>query len=314
MPAILAVPLVAVFGQAFPQTTLAYFLGAGLVLLTHQLSLQISKSYSLAIWSSLLAGAGSIVWFLSSVGSSWYLGQITAAFFLTAALVETFGQKRAFYIGVLVGAAFLSRVHLILTVPFFGFFLVKKNWKKSLTLFALGLLPFVIFNFSYNWIRFGTVLDKGYLLIPGLFTEPWYQKGLFHLVYLPRHLKVILTALPLVQSSFPYLKPSWAGLAIWLTTPAFIYSLRAPIKQAVVKLSWLTIGLICLVIFSHGTTGFSQFGYRFAVDFYPFLFFLTIKGVAQTGLRWHHWILLVLGVMVNLWGVIWINHFGWVSF
>lgn len=300
-------PFVFIFGKNFPQQLLAHLLGAGIVVLTIKMAFIIKKDKALAIWSGLLIGLGSIVWFLASVGSAWYLGQVSAAFFLTAALVESLGKKRAILVGLFLGAAYLSRIQIILALPLFLF--LAGSWRL-----VLGILPFLIFNAGYNFLRFGVVWDKAYLLIPGLMQEPWFNKGLFNLAYIPNNLRVMFASLPKIIDKFPFVIPSWAGLAIWITTPAFIYSLWANLKERVVQLAWLSIALIALIVFSHGTTGFTQFGYRFAVDFYPILTFLTIKGVAKNGLKWHHWLLLTIGVVVNLWGVIWINKFGWVSF
>jgi len=314
MPAILAAPFRYILGNRFPQELLAHLVGAITAVLTYRLSVLIKKSTKIAIWASLLSGLGTIIWFLAANGSSWYLGQLVGAMFVMSALVETNFRKRAFLIGVFIGAAFLSRVHLVLALPFFALLLIKRDWKKNLLQLALGFLPFALFNFGYNFIRFGTIFDKAYILIPGVLSEPWYTMGLFHPTYIPRHLKVMFTALPIFSNSFPFIKPSWGGLAIWITTPAFIYAFFSKIKEASVKLSWITIFLISLVVFSHGTTGFAQFGYRFAVDFYPFLIFLTIKGVSRSELKWHHWVLLALSVIVNTWGVLWINKFGWISY
>lgn len=303
---------VAIFGKSFPQQYLAHILGSGLAILTMKLSYLIKKDKALAVWSGILVGFGSIIWFLSSVGSAWYLGQIAAAFFLTAAIVESLSKKRPFLVGVLLGAAYLSRLQTILSLPLFIYLL--KDRLKNNKYFALltGILPFLVFNALYNYLRFGVLWDKGYLLIPGVLDEPWYQRGIFHLTYIPRHLKILFATFPVIKDKPPFILPSWDGLAIWITTPAFIYSLKVPWKKRVVRISWLTILLISLVIFSHGTTGFAQFGYRFAVDFYPILTFLTIKAVAKDKLMWHHWLFLILAVLVNLWGVVWINKFGWV--
>ncbi len=317
MPAILALPFVSIFGQKFQQQYLAHLLGAGIVVLTILLSWQIKKNLKLAVWSGLLIGFGSIVWFLSSVGSSWYLGQITAAFFLTAALVEALGKKRQFLVGVFLGVAYLSRIHTILSLPLFLYLLKGRNWFKNYFKLGLGILPFVFFNFYYNFVRFGSIFDKGYFLLPAILNEtnaPWFVKGVVNVSYIPNNLKLAFWSFPKILNYFPYIQPSWAGLAIWITTPAFVYALFAPIKETVVKFSWFAIIPIFLVVLSHGGTGSVQFGYRFAVDFYPILTFLTIKSVARTGLKWHHWVLLLTGILVNLWGVIWINKFGWVSF
>ena len=64
----------------------------------------------------------------------------------------------------------------------------------------------------------------------------------------------------------------------------------------------------------HGGTGWAQFGYRFAVDFYPFLFLIIANNFQGCKLGRVHWLLLFVSIFVNLWGVLWINKFGWVGF
>lgn len=312
MPAILLIPFVMIF-KNFQQQYLAHIIGALIPVVVFNLSLKIKKNMKLAIWSSFLSGFGTIIWFLSSVGSSWYLGQITACLFLLLAIYKLIISDDPLKIGVFLGAAYLSRVNIIICIPFFIFLLKNKNIKEFAKL-ILGFMPFFIFNSIYNYIRFGTIFDVGYSKIPGIFEEPWYQKGLVNISYIPNHLKILLLGMPKIINHFPYIIPSWAGMAMWLTTPAFVFSLFAPIKERIVKWSWISIFLISTIILSHGSTGFAQFGYRFAVDFYPFLFLLTIKGTVKTKLKKIHWILLFISIMVNLWGVLWINKFQWVSY
>jgi hypothetical protein len=314
MPAILAMPSRLILGEGFQQQFLAHILGAGIVTLTMLISWKIKKDRKLLIWTGLLTGFGNIIWYLSATGSSWYLGQICAAFFLTAAIRKSLDKNHPLAVGLFLGAAFLSRLQTILSLPLFLYLYSGKGWLKKYTSIALGILPFVLFNFHYNFLRFGTIMDKGYYLIPGVLQEPWFDKGIFNLSYIPRNLKGFLTALPKFSHKFPYVTPSWSGLAIWVTTPVFVFSFFSNLKEKIVKYSWLSILLISIVIFSHGSTGFAQFGYRFAVDFYPILIFLTIKGASETGLRWYHWLLLIISILVNTWGVTWINKFGWVNF
>ena len=314
MPAVLSLPFVLFFGASFEQRYLAHLVGAGTVTLTMAMAWKIKKDKKLLIWTGCLAGLGNIIWFLSADGSAWYLAQITAAFFLTAAILESLREKRPLLMGIFLGAAYLSRLPTILALPFFLVILWPQRDLKKYLLFLAGVTPFIATNALYNLARFGVFWDKGYALIPEVLAEPWYNAGLFHISYIPKHLAIIFGALPKKIADPPFLIPSWRGLAIWITTPAFVYALRTNLKEKLVKASWLAIILISLVIFSHGTTGFAQFGYRFAVDFYPLLTFLVIKSVAKTGLKWHHWLLLTLGIVVNLWGILWINKFDWVTF
>jgi len=279
------------------------------------LSYQIKKDMKLMIWSGFLVGFGSIVWFLSSVGSVWYLGQITSAFFITWALVEINGKSRPWLLGILLGSAFLSRSHMALTFPF----IIFMNWSKfkhikNLISLILVFSLFAGFGFLYNFLRFGNPFSNGYNLIPDVDTSPWFSQGLWNPVYIPKNLKILFLAIPKIRPEFPYLIPSLAGMSILLTTPAFLYSFFSKIKNTVSKFLWISILISLFMVSSHGGTGFSQFGYRFAVDFYPFLTYLTILGISRmNGPKWYHWLLLTLGIFVNIWGVIFINKLNFVS-
>lgn len=315
MPAILSLPFVAIFNN-FQQQILAHILGAGTAILAGKLAFEITKRRNAAIWIALFAGFGNVIWFLSSVGSSWYLGQVAAAFFLTATLYETFTKKRPVIMGMLLGAAYLSRIHVSLSTIFFVFMLIKKpyftkaNFKK-IFMFAAGTLPFVLFNFWYNHSRFGAIWEQGYSLIPGVLNEPWYQLGLVHPSYVSRHLEILFKALPVIKNEFPYIFPSWAGLAIWITSPAIFVAISAPFKKKEVQLSVLSIAAISIPILLHGTNGFAQFGYRFATDFIPFVFLILIYALPNRINKWQ-WAVLVLSILVNAWGVLFINKMGWV--
>lgn len=320
MPAILLLPFLKIFPTSFTQNHLSYLVGAGIGFLTFLSSLKIKRDLGLAVWSLFCVGMGSIVWFMASTASSWYVGQLVAAFFLTAAINESLGKKRPVVMGIFLGAAYLSRVHVVLSFPYFLFVLYTsldksyflKRLVRAFSQFALGLLPFLLFNFYYNFIRFGVIWDRGYYLIPGVLDEVWFHKGLIHPSYIANNLKTMFLSFPIFQNTKPYVLPSWAGLSILITTPPFI--LLTKIKKTKENLAALAALLpVALVVFLHGTTGFAQFGYRFAVDFYPFLFLLLIRVVAKSQ-KGPAWFLLVLAILVNFWGVLWINKFGWVRY
>lgn len=317
MPAILLVPI-QIAWKSFEQQYLAHILGALIAVVTAKNAYILTNKKSIVIWTFLLVGLGNIIWFMSATGSVWYLGQITAAFFMTCAIHESLSKKRPFQIGILLGAMYLSRINTIIAIPFFLYVLFDKDWFIKFFQLGLGLSPFILFNFFYNYYRFGTIFDTAYFLLPKILNEetmPWFVNGVANISYIPNNIKAMFWSFPKILTNIPYIQPSWAGLAIWITTPAFIYALLAPIKNNLNKFAWLSILLVFLIVASHGGTGWSQFGYRFALDFYPLLFLLTINGVARhDGPKWHHWLLLVISIIVNLWGVVWINYFGWVSF
>ncbi len=314
-PAIVAIPFVLIFGVNFQQQILSQIMGVLAAFIWGIITYQKSKNKVTSIWIFLLAALGNIVWYMSTNGSVWYLGQVSAYLFLTLTIYESLNKKRPLILALFFGLAFLSRLQTVLAIPLI-FYLNREKFRsiKKLFLFGLGFGFFGIIYAIYNYLRFGSVFQTGYDLIPGVLKEPWFQKGIFSITYIPRHLKVIFTSLPKFLNGFPYLEPSWGGLAIWITTPAFIYALFAGFRKKEVIFSWTSIILIALVDFSHGSTGFAQFGYRFAVDFYPLIFFLVVEAISKKKITWHHWLLLSISILVNFWGVIWINKFGWVSF
>lgn len=313
-PAIIAMPFVYLYGPEFPQQIIAHLLGALLIIITAKIAYLKSKRISMFIWVFLLAGFGNIIWYLSSNGSVWYLGQVAGAFFLMATLYESLTKKRPIVVSVLFAMAVLSRLQLVLAFP-----IISYLNKDSLTKLKVAkyLMPFGVlmslFCF-YNFLRFGSFFETGYSLIPNVLNEPWYYNGIFSTSYITNNLRVMFTSLPIIFNEFPYIRPSWGGLSILITSPAFIYAIFAKLKDKENIYIWLSLLMVAFVNLSHGGTGFTQFGYRYAVDFYPLIFMLVINHLKVTRLKWHHYLLLTFSIIVNLWGVLWINKFGWVSF
>jgi len=102
------------------------------------------------------------------------------------------------------------------------------------------------------------------------------------------------------------------GLGLFFTTPAFIYIFKGPWNRLS---KYAIIAILCILpsLVFHGTVGFTQFGYRFSLDFIPFLMLLTANGMGEN-LGWKARALIILSVIVNLWGTISIIKFNFVSF
>lgn len=326
LPAIILLPAVALFGLSTDQTLVSIILGSTNVVLSYLVAKSLTKNRTVQIWSAAMFGFGTINWWVTTAGGVWTFSSVVSVTFLFIAILLTLHKAHPFLSGLGLGASYWSRLTTILSFPFF-LIMYADEWYKSdhtkniinrinirpLLFLGIGAGIFVVLNALYNYVRFETPFDVSYYLIPGILDEPYYQKGIFDISYIPRHLKIIFARFPNFSNEFPYVTPSWNGLAIWITTPAFIYAFFAGIRNKLAIGCWITIALIAFVDFCHGTWGFSQFGYRFAVDFYPFLFLLTVKGIGDE-LKWHHKTLILTGIIVNLWGVLWIHEFGWVGY
>jgi hypothetical protein len=321
LPALLMTPFVAVFGDGASQPLLLGAVAGGLhAMVVLFIVTRMVDRRSDRWWLTVLFTFGTIVWFMAATGSIWFVAHVIAALALSVALLETLGQKRPLVIGVAIAAAFWTRLPSVLTLPFFLVMTVDqwapygvRRWRTIrlgyLNALLAPLAVVTLLNFGYNWLRFGTIADVAFRLRNNVPNEWWFHKGSFHVSYIPRHLVTMLWSLPVLRPEFPYVLWSMSGLAIWITTPAFLFAPLAPVLARSTWAAWAGILPTLLALMTFGNTGMVQFGYRFAADFYPILYFLTIRGMGSP-LRPIHKIAIVLAVAVNLWGVIW-EGMGW---
>jgi hypothetical protein len=317
MPAVLLLPFVAVFGTSFDQGLMSVLLACLGVTATWLMLKKTGANGNKALWLTTLFGFGTCFWFTAAVGSSWYIEHISAVLFLTLAIILALYKKSPFLTGLILGFAFLSRLPVILSFPFFLLLIYEQNsgWKprlKQAAYFIIGLGILVGVYELYNFGRWGVFSDLGYTLIPGIQQDPSFTNGIFNLSYIPRHIYAILFQGPILLNNFPYFEPNWMGLGLFFTTPAFIYIFKGPWNK-LSKYAALAIVCILPILITHGTVGFTQFGYRFSLDFTPFLMLLVAKGMSEN-LGWQEKALIILSVLVNLWGVVSIIGFNFVSF
>lgn len=319
MPAIIMMPYIFFFREHASQTTFSIILGAINVILVYLLCKRLNCSIKTSLLVTFSFAFGTNHWYLSSVGSAWFIAHISALFFLLLALLEVFGKQRFLLIGLLLGASFWARTPVIFTVSFFCIYFWRKFWpinRKNIynfLLLNLGILFFVLLDTMYNFLRFNTFSPfSPYALIPGIAKDPIFQQGFMNISYIPRHIEAIFLKLPIVIDSPPFLVPSLYSMAIWLTSPVLVYSLKAK-KSLLMIACWLAILVTFSIIVLWGGVGFAQFGYRFAQDFMPFLLILIAFGIGQKPGKIAYF-LVILSALVNLWGVIMVNilnKWGW---
>lgn len=310
-PALVFVPFVLV-STSFAQTTGAHlFFGmAGAIVYLLFRKRKWSKQH--AFLMTLAWCFGTIFWSLSAVGSAWYVAQtIGAVFALLAILI--FDEKQdahIFWAGFFLGLSATAR----LPYHFYGVYVAlllwnkyKGRWKRlciTIAIFSLGFLPFFSIQRIYNFVRYDTFSDAGYYLIPGKFEEEDFQNGQFNLRNIPKHLRVFLLETPRISPDFPYIVPSFLGMSVLLTSPFLLFALIGLFKnQRYPEL--ITIGLVLTLAMSHGTVGFSQFGYRYAFDMYPLLFLGFDQNVFEKKKQRNLLLFLILfSIVVNFWGVL----------
>jgi hypothetical protein len=185
--------------------------------------------------------------------------------------------------------------------------LMRISWKKlslAYVLFALPLLAGLGLALWYNALRFGDPFDFGYQHLTVAWQSRMQKWGLFHYHYLARNLGVVFTSLPWLGTDHVPLRVNMHGLALWITTPAYLWLVWPKQLRPPHWALWLTVAAVAVPTLFYQNTGWRQFGYRFSNDYAVFLFALLAIG----GRRFN-----ALFVAAAVWAIA-VNAFGALTF
>jgi len=321
-PAVLLIPFVALWGFHTNEVMVSLALGAAAVGLFWVATKQLGWDPQLSAALTVLMALGTNFWWASADGGMWMFAHVTAVFFMMCAFVEATGPKRPWLVGLLLGAAGLARLPTFLAFPFFAYLLVHGDDRRLLDifrdkavllrfgLFGAGLALMFGLDLLYNYARYGTIRDEGYY-------HPQYRelealsRGMNDYTYIPRHLEAIFWQFPALDGSFPFLHPRVEGMGLFLTTPMFIYLLGTSLNRMTFSAA-VAAALTLVPVVTYGTTGGTQFGYRYALDVLPMLLVLTAAGMGYQMSRLK-WGVVAVCCLIGLWGVLAFEQFDWVS-
>ena len=334
-PAIALMPIVAVIGPIRAdnwQPIINSALAAADVWLAYWLVRRIGVgSIRDALFLAVLMGFSTQIWWVTTRGGVWHTGHLLAVLLTLAALIEVFGKRRAILLGLLGGAAFLTRAPLAFAIPFYLAVIRQRHvgqregtppsgwrsWRDLRTwpvegwlMAAIAVSPFVAFFLLYNWQRFGTPLESGYSLAT---LPPWLDQiraqGLFSVSHLGMNVDYLFWHLPIQIPTFPFFMPDGLGMSIFITSPALLRAVRAPWRDPVVGRLAIGLGITAVLtllpnLLYYGG-GWLQYGYRYALDSIPFVFALAAMASVRHGFDWKWKLLTIFGVIVGLGSVYW---------
>jgi len=331
MPAVVLMPFVLVFGPGMDQARVSILFGALNVGLAWWVALGMGARRPTAFVMAVVFGFGSITWFSAQAGTSWHVAHVLALTFALAAIGAAVRDGPPWLIGLLVAAMGLCRLPMLLGTPFFLAYIIHRASHeagdgqrfasggisvqaalRSMSMrrlgslgatFAIGLGTPLVLYAAYNAARFGSPLETGYALIPGLLQEWQYQNGFFSVVNIPRKLYAMFLSGPVEAQAFPWVQSrALGGLSILLTTPVFLWALRSRSRDLFTVGAWAGVALIMIPVLLHADPGGVQFGFRYAQDIYPFLYVLVVRSLVK-GIHFEAWLAIGLGLLVNAWGM-----------
>ncbi len=324
MPAIVLMPFVAVLGTGFPQQVASCLFAGAAVGLAWEMLGRFGLTGRDRLLLTAVFGFGTDLWYIAETGTAWYISHSVAVLFAVAAVILALDRRWPWFAGLLLGCATLARLPVGLGAPFYLAMLLGLGWPPRIgrdrvpeavlttAWFGLGLAAPMALYAGYDLARWGTPIDLGYTSIPGVLQEPFYQQGILSITYIPRHLYAIFLRSWNFVDHPPWLQPSWYGLSLFLTTPLFAWLARARAVDPRTIWAGIGIGLTLVPIVTHGNVGFTQFGYRFALDFQP-LVFVVLATVFRGGMSRLAVTAAVASIAINAYAV-WAIGTGFVAF
>lgn len=304
-PAILITPFVFIFGTSFLQWIVQFPLSVLNFWLVHKIAKKLDLPNNKSLLLSTFFVFGSVYTPVAAIPFAWHFAQIIATSLLLLATCEFLTKRRYFLIGILIGLAILTRATLVGSSIFFLFYLFKKpvNLKKLLQ-FLVPILIALILSALYNFTRFGNILESGYTyqLVPEELKQV-RNRGLFSIAHVPSNFYYMVIKPPNLvfynqNFTFPFIKYDNWGLSIFLLSPILLLMYRAKLNNLMIRASAATIFLTLSPILAYYGNGYQQIGFRYALDFFPFLLIIlasVIKTVEVKKLK----ILVILGIIIT---------------
>jgi hypothetical protein len=231
---------------------------------------------------------GTWTWCNLGFGGAWQIALGLALLGQTAALYFTLVRSSPFVAGAFLALAFGNRTELFVTLPLYLYLFWRQsngkvtNWQnltrrvqengQMLIRFLSVPVTLALSTAAYNFARFDSIFDFGYIHIPEVAQEPWYQHGLFSIQAIPLNVYTMLFQGFESLDYFPYIAPNGFGCSIFLASPFLCLLFRQGGRHKV--LAWIAMSLLTVVLWMHGNPGSWQFSYRYAMILLPWMFLL----------------------------------------
>ena len=332
-PAVVMMPFVALAGLAFNDVIFTIVFGALNVALFYRLARNVDPArpeWDHAIFA-LVLGFGTLAFSCAIRGEVWFTAETLGVTLTLLYLLAAHEAKHPVLAGLALGCAAITRTPLAFS---FVFFLaealsvsgepglqrgVAQGREQGLRLqvqllagrlraalprlvpFALAVIAVGIPMAAMNAARFGNPGEFGHShLYANRVNQQIQQFGLFHYAFLERNLHSAFTRLP--EISFHPLKIGFngEGLSLFVTTPLFFFLLWPREKPRLHRALWLTVALVAIPGFFYQNSGWYQFGFRFSLDYTPYLVLLLALGHRERTRVF--WACAAASVAVNAWG------------
>ncbi|MGH7283382.1 MAG: hypothetical protein ACRELY_17785 [Polyangiaceae bacterium] len=285
---------------------------------------------------ALLFAFGTVYFFTAVEGTVWFAAHVVGVACAGIYILCALDAERPFLAGLALACAWTTRPPMMFIALLFAMEAIRvsckdglptegtlqerieETWKRAdkkilwnkLLLFAAPFAASFLIASWMNESRFGdpSPLAFGHEYLSVAWHTRIAKWGLAGYHYLSKNLGVMLTVMPWLPPKgahgAPALQINEHGLALWFTTPLYLWLLY-PKKRGFLHDLVLACALMpMLVDLCYQNSGWRQFGYRFSNDYALLLFILLAVGdrPMKTAFK-----------IAAIWGIVW-NLFGAVTF
>ncbi|MFO0746806.1 MAG: glycosyltransferase family 87 protein [Myxococcota bacterium] len=336
VPALVFLPFVAVWGYDTNDVLITVLVGGlNAVLLFWFLQLLVIRGHSRRstgdnLWLTFAFAFGTVAFFSSVRGEVWFTALVFGVALNLGFMLAALDLKHPIWAGIFLGLAFGTRTPILFCGIFFAWqlFFPGNRWflrpdadgvapepraawmavAKKAVAFGLPLAVILAGLAVYNEVRFGEYGEFGHNYLSGGAGDRVRDHGMFSFTYLNRNLLSGLVSMPRLLSDAPYVLVSNHGLGLLVTTPLFFYLMRPAALPPIRRALWLAVLVAAVPGFFYQNTGWIQIGYRFALDYIPYL--MALLAVEDKRLGRTAKILIIVGILVNLFGAITFGRMG----
>ncbi len=346
-PAILMLPFVAIWGMKFNDVIFTALLAAFNPVLVFWVLRRLStlrlspRNVGEDLWLVILFAFGTVHFYSSVMGQVWYTAHIVGVGITCLYVMAALEGRHPFWAGLCLGLGFITRTPIPFLFPLAVGEILRRNLRadpsqpfatltaqrpelwpwiralwpriqwgptiKQLGIFAAPAMAIAAAALTLNYLRFDNPFEFGHYYLNVIWVERIQRWGLFNYHFLSRNLAVMLTLMPKILSHEPFVKISWHGMSLFLSTPIFLYLIwprrRSPIQP------WLYLSVLFPMILHllYQNSGWVQYGYRFSLDYTIMLIALLAVGGYRLGYFAKG--LIIFSILVNTFGAVTFNRY-----
>lgn len=322
VPAIIALPFVALFGVNFSGFVLLSGVAFTIsVWLWWRILEGLNVDRDVAIWLLLGIAFATPLYFVTIRGDGiWFFAQAIGFTFTSLAIHQLVRGGSLIVAGACIGAAFLCRQMAVFYLPFLFALsldrfepLISFSRDHIVRVLKLGLpvAVAVLVYLAYNYLRFGDPMQTGYPYMSGadiaeggsMINYRLAEHGLWSSAYLLFNTAyMFLQGFHLEFGGNSMVDPvglDAAGTAILAASPFVLFAFFAPMRRPVL-IGIATILVIAVPTLFYHSNGYSQYNVqRYALDWLPIVFYLLALALSDRDVKGLA-LLVTYGIGLNL--------------